>query len=225
MVAGQSHTYPLFPAYKTRTRRGRRSESHTHTPSLPCLLDLHKAWSPVRVTHTHTPSLPCLVDPHKAWSPVSHTPSLSFLPTRPAQGVVADRSHTHTHTLSSLPTRPAQGVVADQSHTHTHTPSLPCLLDPHKAWSPVRVTHPPSLPCLRDPHKAWSPSLSKQLKLQLPGTVKCLLTFPRNIRNNYGMFTLLQTQVNPSLTNVCLPRRNVKTPSPLPRAYRLLKGL
>ena len=171
MVAGQRHTHPLLSAYKTRTRHGRRSE--THTPSPPCLQDPHEAWSPVRDTHT-----------------------LSSLPTRPARGMVAGQRHTHpllpayktrtrhgrrsethtpsppclqdpheawspvrdTHTLSSLPTRPARGMVAGHRHTHpllpayktrtrhgrrseTHTSSPLCLQDPHEAWSPVRDTH------------------------------------------------------------------------------------
>ena len=146
MVAGQRRTHPLFSAYKTRTRRGRRSE--THTPSLLCLQDPHEAWSPVRDAHTLSslPTRPARspvrdahtlspLDPHEAWSPVRDAHTLSSLPTRPARGVVAGQRRTHP-LFSAYKTRTRRG-----RRSETHTPSLLCLQDPHEAWSPVRDAH------------------------------------------------------------------------------------
>ena len=94
VVAGQRCTPPLSSAYKTRTRRGRRSEV-----SLLCLQDPNEAWSPVRDAHPLSPlptrpargvvagqrhshpSLLCLQDPHEAWSPVRDAHPLSPLTT------------------------------------------------------------------------------------------------------------------------------------------------
>ena len=148
MVAGQRHTHPLLSAYKTRTRHGRRSE--THTPSPLCLQDPHEAWSPVRDTHIlsslptrpargmvagHRHTHPLLSDPHEAWSPVTDTHTLSSLPTRPVRGMVAGHRHTHP-LLSAYKTRTRHG-----RRSETHTPSPLCLQDPHEARSPVRDTH------------------------------------------------------------------------------------
>ena len=68
IVAGQSlsQTPSLLSAYKTRTKHGRRSESHTLSPLR--LQDLHEAWSPVRVTHN--PRSPLCLQGIEAWSPV-----------------------------------------------------------------------------------------------------------------------------------------------------------
>ena len=147
----REHT-PL-PAYKTRTKHGRRSgnahthslptrparsrsgniHTHTHHTHTPCLQDQHEAWSPVREhTHTHTP---CLQDQHEAWSPVrEHTHT--HYKTRTKHGRRSGNIHTHTTrparsmvagqgTLHthSLPTRPARSMVAGQGTLHTH--SLP----------------------------------------------------------------------------------------------------
>ena len=125
VVVGQRHTPPLLSAYKTRTKRGRRSETHT-----PLHLPAYKTRTKRRRrSETHTPSPLCLQDPHKAWSPVRDTHTLSSLPRRPARSVVAGQRHTppllsayknrtkrgrrsETHiqanTLSSLVTRPTQ---------------------------------------------------------------------------------------------------------------------
>ena len=133
MVASQRHTPSLLSAYKTHTKHGRQSETHTPLSSLPT----RPARSMV-ASQRHTPLSPlCLQDPHEAWSPVrdTHPSLLSAYKTHTKHG---RQSETHTP-LSSLPTRPARSMVASQRHT----PLSPlCLQDPHEAWSPVRDTHP-----------------------------------------------------------------------------------
>ena len=122
MVAGQSlsQTPSLLSAYKTRTKHGRRSESHTLSPL--CLQDPQEAWSPVRACHR---------------------PPLSSLPTRPARSMVAGQSRTPS-LLSAYKTRTKHGR---RSESHTLSPLR--LQDPHEAWSPVRVAHPLSSPPTR----------------------------------------------------------------------------
>ena len=83
--SGQT-TPPLFSVYKTRTKHGHQSESHTL--SLLRLQNPHEAWSPVRVTH-----------------------SLSPLPTRPAQSMVAGTIRV---------THPERSMRSRWSHIHFH---------------------------------------------------------------------------------------------------------
>ena len=104
---------PLSSAYKTRTRRGRRSETLAPLSPLPT--------TPARGVvagqrHSH-PSLLCLQHPHEVWSPVRDT---------------------RTPLSSAYKTRTRCG-----RRSETHTPSLLCVQDPHEAWSPVRDTRTP----------------------------------------------------------------------------------
>ena len=169
-------THPLSSAYKTHTKHGRRSESHTlsplpiytsmvagksHTPSLLCVQDPHEAWLPVRVTHPlclqdpheawsrHTPPRLSPLCPHEAWSPVRacHRPLSPLCLQDPHEAWSPVRV---THPLSSPPTRPARSMVAGQSHT---PPPLSARTKHGRRSEPV--IDPLSPLCLQDPHETW----------------------------------------------------------------------